>query len=259
MKKIVLLTLFLVFLLSTVVATTSAQERIVGVAEGDWFKYGDFTVSWSSNDPWNPTFPPMGREYLEEMNETEWMLVAVQNISHTIVFFHTVKHFKDGSEVTEEGYVNIDSGLGNMPFTAISANLDENDTIYTSNPFSIWKINKKAVRTYPDGVRETNHLNMTQKTEIIRYVDNSTINGTSFIFINYYWDSSTGILVERSYEVIEQVGEYLITLSMSYRITESSVWTVPEFPAWTPIIFTVVVLTISIALYKRRLLKKPIH
>jgi len=260
MKKIILLTLFLVFLLSTVIVLGSAQERIVGVAEGDWFKYGDFNVSWSSNDPWNPTFPPAGREYLKEMNETEWMSVSVQNISWgKSVFLETVKHFKDGTERTENGSVNIETGTGIMNYRIISANLNVNDTIYTSSPFSTWKIDETIVRTYPDGERETNHLNMTQKTEIIRYMDNSTINGTSSIFINYYWDRSTGILVERSYEEIEQAEEYLINFSMSYKITESSVWTVPEFPTWTSMLLILTVLTVSIAIYKRKLLKTPIH
>jgi len=258
MKKIILLTLFLVFLLSTVIVLGSAQERIVGVAKGDWFKYGDFNVSWSSNDPLNPTFPPAGREDLAEMNETEWKLVSVQAVAPWYISFQTVKHFKDGTEKTEDGSLYINTGFGNMVFMAISANLEVNDSIYTSI-FSNWKINETVTRTYPDGVRETNHLNMTQKTKIIRYMDNSTINGTSFSFINYYWDRSTGILVECSHEEIEQVGEYLITFSMSYKITESSVWTVPEFPTWTSMLLILTVLTVSIAIYKRKLLKRPIH
>ena len=260
MKKIILLTLFLVFLLSTVVLTSSAQDRIVGVSVGDWFKYGDFTVSWCSNDPWYLTFPPAIREYLKEMNETEWMLMSVQNISwDKWVFLEIVKHFKDGTERTENGSINIETGTGIMNGRIVSANLNVNDTIYTGSPFSTWKIDETIVRTYPDGERETNHLNMTRKMEIIRHMDDSMINGTLCEFINYYWDRSTGILVEHSYEEVEQVGEYLTTLSMSYRITESNVWTVPEFPTWTSMLLIFIVLTVAITIYKRRLLKTPIH
>ena len=267
MKKIVLLMLVLFFLLSAVVVTSSAQERIVGVAVGDWFKYGEFSVSWCSNDP-NATFPPPGGEQLEEMNETEWMLVSIQNISFQnifpppplpYIFLQIVKHFKDGTEKTENGSVNIETGAGIMVYKVISANLDVNDTIYTGPPFSTQKIKEMVVRTYPDGERQTNHLNMTQKWNITRYMDSWTINGTGEAFVNYYWDRSTGILVEHSYEVIEQVGEYLTILSTSYRITESNVWTVPEFPTWTSTLLVLTAITAVIVIYKRRLLKTPIH
>jgi len=256
--KFVLLTLVSVFLLSEVIVTSSAQERTVGVSVGDWFKYGDINVSWSSNDP-NATFPPPGRPWLEEINETEWMLMSVQNILYTWISFQTIKHFKDGTEKTENGSINIDTGTGDMIYRAISANLNVNDTLYTSGLGSTMKINETVARTYPDGERETNHLNMTREWNITRYIDSWTINGTAYEFINYYWDRSTGILVEHSYEEIEEVGEYLTTLSMSYRITESNVWTVPEFPTWTSMLLILIVLTVAIAIYKRRLLKTPIH
>ena len=248
-KKIVLLTLVPVFLLSAMVVTSSAQERIAGVNLDDWFRYGDIIVNWSSDDP-NATFPPSGNEWLEEMNETEWMLMSVQNVSHTTISLQTVKHFKDGTEKTENGSLNIDTGIGNMPApwihlsAVISANLSVNDSIYTSYPFSTWKINETVVRTYPDGARETNHLNMTWEHSWI-------VNETIYNFINYYWDRSTGILVVHSFEEIDQVGEYLTTWSMSYRITESNVWTVPEFPTWTSMLLILIILTVAVAIYKR--------
>ena len=240
------------------VVTLSAQERIVGVTVGDWFRYGDITVSWSSNDP-SATFPPPGRPWLEEENETEWTLMSVQNISHTTIFFQTIKHFKNGTEKNELGFIDIVTGFGNISayvhYVAISANLTVNDTVYTGPHFSSWKIDETIVRTYLDGERETNHLNMTRKWNITRYIDSLTVNGTGQAFINYYWDRSTGILVEHSYEEIEEVGEYLTTLSMSYRITESNVWVVPEFPTSALILLIFVVLIFATAIYKLKLLK----
>jgi len=260
-KKIVLFTLLSVFLLFLTVLISSAQERIVGVAEGDWFKYGDFDVDWSSTDP-NATFPPLGGEWVVEINETEWMLMSVQNIfSSRAIFFQTLKHFKDGTERTEGGYLDIDTGLGNLssilstPCMVISASLDVNDTVYTHHPFSAWKINETIIRAYPDSVRETNHLNMTSEHSWI-------VNETLYDFRNYYWDRSTGILVEYSFEEIKQTEEYQTTWSISYRITESNVWTVPEFPTWKSILLILIVIllilivfTVTIIIYKRRLLK----
>ena len=254
-KRIVFSTLLSVFLLSLMVLMSLAQERVVGVAEGDWFKYGDFDVDWSSTDP-NATFPPPGREWFVEINETEWMLISVQNIlSSRTIFFQTAKHFEDETERTEGGYLDIDTGAGNMSLKVISANLDVNDTVYTSTPFSTWKIKETIVRTYLDGERETNYLNKTQKWNITRYMDSWTTNGTGYAFINYYWDRSTGVLVEYSYKEIEQVGEYLTTLSMSYRISESNVWTVPEFPLWTSILLILIVFTVIMVIHRRILFK----
>ena len=250
MKKIVLSALVSVFLLSAMVVTSSAQERTIGVTVGDWFKYGEFNVSWSSNIP-NATFPAAA----EEMNETEWMLVSVQNISWgKWVFLEIVKHFKDGTEKTENGSVDIETGAGIMNGRIISANLNANDTIYTGSPFSTSKIDETIVRTYPDGERETNHANTTWELNGTLYINSQTINGTEKGVTNCYWDRSTGILVENSYEEVEQYegGEYLTTLSATYRITESNVWTVPEFPTWTSMLLILIVLTVAIATYKRR-------
>jgi len=209
-KKIILLTLVLVFLLSAMVVTSSAQPRIVGVSEGDWFKYGEITVSWSSNDP-NATVP----DHLNESNETEWLYGVVADVYGTNITIQTVAHYRNGTEKTESGYVDIDTGDGNMTIWAISANLEANDTVYTSVDYSTWRINETIVRTYPDGVRDTNHLNMTvEQSETDYYYYNS---------MRFYWDKPTGIIVEVYYDWINQTGDYLTTWSMLFRITESNI------------------------------------
>jgi len=248
-KKIVLLTLVSVFSLSAMVVTSSAQPRIVGVNVGDWFKYGDITINWSSNDP-NATFPPPGYEGWEELNETEWMSYSVEDISGTNITFQSTEHFKNGTERTESGYIDIDAGGGNMTYMAISANLDVNDTVYTSVDYT-WKINETVVRTYPNSVRDTNHLNMT-----MTWIFNET---QLFTGVNFYWDKSTGIFVECSIEARNQTGDYLTTWSSLMGITDSNKWVVPEFPTWMSILILFVVITFATAIYKRRLLRTRIH
>lgn len=248
-KKIILLTLVSVFLLSATIVTSSAQTRIVGVSEGNWFKYGEITVNWSSNDP-NATFPPPGYEGWEELNETEWMLMTVADVYGTNITIQTVQRFKNGTEKTESGDIDI-TGDGNMTIWAISANLDAGDTVYASEAYSEWRINETIVRTYPDSVRDTNHLNMTvEQSETDYYYYNS---------MSFYWDKPTGIIVEIYYDWINQTGEYLTTWSMLFRITESNVWVVPEFPTWTSILLVFIVITTAIGLYKRRILKALIQ
>lgn len=249
MKKTILLA-FSVFLLSLMTVTSAAQSRTVGVTVGDWFKYSDIRVNWSSNDP-NATLP-LVREWLKEMNETKWFLLSVKNVSGAIISFQTVKHFKDGSEKTENGNVSVYAGTGHMPAimigisVTISANLNENDTIYASPHFSDWKINETVTKTYAGGGRETNHLNMTWEST---WTINSTLYETIYYFEDFYWDRRTGILVEYSFEEIMRVGEYLTTLSMSYRIVESNVWIVSEFPMWTLTLFVFIVISVAIVIF----------
>jgi len=189
------------------------------------------------------------------MNKTEWMSISVEDVSGTNITFQYTTHFKNGTEGTEGGYVDIDTGKGNMTFMAISANLNANDTLYTSGDYSTWKINETIVRTYPDSVRDTNLFNM-----IWEY--SWTHNETQYYYYfteNWFWDKSTGILVEDYFAEINQTGEYITTWSALASITESSVWIAPEFPTWTSILILFVILTFTVAIYKRRLLKTLAH
>lgn len=254
--KIVLLTLVSVFLLSgTVVTSVAAQPRIVGVNVDDWFKYADITLNWSSNDP-NATFPPSDYEWLAEMNETEWELLSIVDVSATNITSQITMHYKNGTEETSGGYVDVDTGGGeNATFMVISADLNANDTIYTSPEWSDYKINETIFRTYPDSGRETNHINITGEYSY-------TMNETQHYYyyaMNFYWDRPTGILLEESFEHINQTGELLTTWSFLLRITESNIWVIPEFPTWTSTLLILIVLTVAIVFYKRRLPKTSIH
>ena len=254
-KKIVLLVLVSVCLLSAVVLTSSAQERIVGVAEGDWFKYGDIDVSWNSDDPY-VAFPPHGWELLAEMNETEWMLWSVQNVSSTAVFLKTVKHYSDGTENTASGYISVNFGSGIMVSKVISANLSAGDSVYSGRHYSDSKISQTINRTYPDSARETNYRNRTRHLDVVR-MNGETMNGTRDEIVHWYWDRATGVLVEYSSETVMHIGNYTSTWSTSYRLIESNLWTVQEQSTWvtTIIILTILALitvTVSMLVYKRK-------
>ena len=254
-QKIVLLNFVLVFLLSAMVVTAAAaQQRTVGVAEGNWFNY-EVDVSWNSTDP-DAIFPPLDYEDWESANATEWVKITVIGVSGTNVSVQYLSHFKNGTEEVGDGYMDVDTGdEANATLTVISANLGVNDNIYTSGNYSTWAINETIARTYPDGVRNTNHINMT-------YGNSWTENETQYhhyYSMNFYWDKETGILVEDSFEFSNQTEEYLTTWSVASIITDSSVWIVPEFPSWSSILVISVILTVTIIGIKRRLAKKTIH
>jgi len=244
-KKILLLTLVSLFLLSAMVVTSvTAQVRTVGVSEGDWFKYEDISVSWSSNDP-NMTIP----DHIKEFNDTEWMLFSVTDVSGTNITFQMVAYYKDGSNETEVAYLDIDTGLSDYAsFMAISANLNANDPIYSSGYYSAWKINETIVMTYPDEVRNTNHVNITAE-------DSGWQNETEFYHCTsliLYWDRSSGIIVEASEEQINQKGDYQTSYSYSLRITESNVWIIPEFPSFLVLPLFMMATLLAVTVYKRK-------
>ena len=237
-RKIILLTLVSVFSLSAIIVTSRAQTRTVGVSEGDWFKYGDISFDWSSNDP-NATISD------PEWNETEWMMISIVNVSGTNIAGQKTAHYKNGTEETSGGYVDIDTGDGeNATTMIISADLGVNDILYTSGEFSTWKINETVVRTYPGGVRDTNHLNMTFELSYMEFYQ--------YMSMNYYWDKSTGMIVEMCVEEIHQTGDYVTNASLGFRITESNLWTVPEFPSFIILPLFMITTLLAIVVYRRK-------
>lgn len=254
-KKIVLLTLVLAFLLSAMVVTSSAQLRTVGVTVGDWIKFGDVNVSWSSNDP-NATKVPYGMD-LERFNETEWGKGQIMQVSGTNVTLQYTERFKNGTEETSSVWIDVDTGDGNATFMLIAANLNENDAVYTSGDYSNYLLNETMTRVYPGSTREINHINMTYGP--YNYTIPPDTEVYFFYSMNFYWDKATGILVEDSFEMTNQTGEYLTVWSIDFRISESNVWVIPEFPSLTSIVLILVVLTTAIVIYTQNNKQRKRH
>jgi len=244
---------FFVVSLVVVASVTATPARTVGVNTGDWIKFADIDITWSSNDP-NASKVWYGMD-LEMFNQTEWMRTEITQVSGTNVTMQSIQHFKNGSDDTSSGWIDVDTGdTVNATTMIISADLNENDAIYTSVDYSDWLINETITRTYPDGARETNHINMTYA---VNYTIPPDIEGYYFYSMNFYWDRATGILVEDSFEVINQTGEYLTAWSMVSKITESNVWVIPEFSTWLAWLAAIGTATIAVILGKRKLLRLP--
>lgn len=249
--KLILSTFISAFLLSAMVVTgTVAQERTVGVAEGDWFTY-ELDAIWNSTDPDTP-FPPLDYGDWEIMNGTEWVKMTITGVSGTNISFQYLTHYKNGTEEIGYGYIDVDTGEeADGALTVISANLGVNDSIYASGDYSTWAINETVTRTYPDGVRETNHINMTYE---FSWTTNE-LHYRLYQSINLYWDKETGILAEDSFEITNQTGPYLTTWAVTSRITDSSAGVIPEFPAGSSMLAIAVIVTVIAISIERRLIK----
>ncbi|MGB8780954.1 MAG: hypothetical protein WCD81_09955 [Candidatus Bathyarchaeia archaeon] len=242
--RIVLLSLISAFLLLAFVVEASAQTRTVGVSVGNTFTYSAI-AGWSSNDP-NAT-PPSG---LVELNKTQWLEVAVTAISGTNITGQLTSHYKNGTEITSGGWVDVDTG-GSVNLTTwfISANLVRGDLMYTLSPYNTTTINETVTRTYANGVRDTNHVNLTS-------VSTSSLGNLS-LATNLYWDKSTGVVVEFSTGESNQTGTHTTTWSEGLQISDSNVWTVPEFPIWTTPLIMLSAVAVIIA--RKRQPRRPLR
>ena len=75
------------------------------------------------------------------------------------------------------------------------------------------------------------------------------------------WDNNYTVLIDGSppLTLSETSNDTHTFLYFTYLHSEHEVAIVPEFPTWTPMLLLLMVLTVAIAIYKRRLLKTPIH
>lgn len=248
-KKTVFGTSVLVFMLfSMAVISVVAQPREPGVDAGDWFMYGDITGSWSSDDP-NAIIPDYAT------NETEWADLTITSVVDTNVTSQMEVRYKNGTSEFIDGWIDVDTGDNDkLGLWLIARNLDAGSPLYTSGSYSTWIINETITRSYPplDGDRSTNHLNLTMEYSLLPllYVYYSE---------NRYWDRSSGIQVEWSQESIIEVEGNQTSWSFSVRITDTTVWVIPEFPTWASILLILIILTVTTAIYKRRLRKTPPH
>jgi len=235
-REIILLTLISVFSFSAMIVTSPAQTRAVGVSEGDWFEY-NVGFNWTSTDP-SATIPI-------SLNETERTMIVIVGVSGKTVSGQLTTYYKNGTEETVGGYLDIETGEGEkMTMFVVSADLGEHDAVYTSDEWSSAKINETIVRTYPDSVRDTNHLNITAAF--------SSEESYQSMYLNYYWDRSTGILVELSEVLVTAAYDYVTISSLLSRITSSNIWIVPEFPSFLILPIFMIATLLAVIVYKRK-------
>jgi parallel beta-helix repeat protein len=81
-------------------------------------------------------------------------------------------------------------------------------------------------------------------------IPTALMNDTYKVFVNG---------TEVSYTLLPCSNSTHSYLYFTYNHSEQEVLIIPEFPTWTSMLLIIIVLTVAIAIYKRRLLKTPIH
>jgi len=228
-------------LMFALVMAASAQTRTVGVYIGDKFRYS-ITATWSSDDP-NATAP----DWIGDYKNTEWLEVSVTAISGTNITGKFAQRFRNETENTVDGWVDVDAGNGTLRNFFISANLAAGDTLYNSPSYSTWLINGTVPRTYLGSVRDTNYINITKP------------EGINLWNYSLYWDKLTGVLVDQFVGNTMQTGSYVYLWSIEFRIISSAPTPTPPISGaaypieWiVAIVAAIVIVIVVVVLILRR-------
>jgi hypothetical protein len=242
-KMASLLILLCVIMTSTLLINVKAT--VSGVSQGNVFEY-NMIAHWNSPTEATPA------EILE-VNQTKTITITVTEVSSSNVSTKITTSYLNGTKATADGFCNIDTGeCVGLPF--IGANLNKNDLVDPSAP-EPWSVNETVTRTYQNDTRETNYLKIEDNGS---YEDVGEVTRT----YEYYFDRSTGVLVEYTMEV--SYGD--TTSSTESKLLSSNVWTVdgavqledsnPSSPNTLYIAATAVIIVIiaaaALVVWKRR-------
>jgi hypothetical protein len=214
------------------VRVMAQQLRTVGVYVGDWAEY---SVVYEGNyTGLNMAKMPVS------------IKLTVVGISGTNITCKTWGAFKNGSQETGAGSVDVESGIGNLTLFIIAADLNKGDSIYNGSVYSGFTINETITRNYLGSNVEVNHLNVTQHDTTSGISVNSSAN--------YFWYRDSGLLAE------EVTNETIMNTTSGVEswlydhITVTAA--VPEFPVSLILPLFVVLSTLVVVSAKKRLVKK---
>ncbi len=87
---------------------------------------------------------------------------------------------------------------------------------------------------YAGGSRITNHFST-----------NTTQSG-AMTNLDFYYDQTTGMMVQWRQETIQTTGNVQTNSTQMMKLTSSSVWVIPEFPASTIVPFFIIASSVSL-------------
>jgi hypothetical protein len=249
--------LIAVVLISSIFGNVLAQNHMPGVAVGNTFKY---TYTFDSNIPQSISgFPELFQTLIDQAKSMDSAQITITQVSGTTVTMQMIMQFKNGTQQSSTGTTDVSTGQGNLTMFLIAANLNPNDQIYQGNNNE--KINETITRTYSSGARQVNHENITlnynvTQDELAVYGITSPIQQTNSQ--DTYWDKQTGSLVEMSYRMVTRSTLVNADISISVKLVESNVFTVPEYPEILLLLIALVVPTIVVIKFKNKLPKNTL-
>jgi hypothetical protein len=252
-KKIVLLTLFSVFLLSAMTVPALALPLDVGVQVGDWFKYEAKVTQWESEMEF---LPPdyIGPLSLAE-NETNFILYTVTDITPgdggDNVTFSITYDWKNGSVTYGTSVQNVSTA--NTFIFMIGANMTEGEMV--SDEWDFLGTGFIYPARYINETIDFENPNATRETNVLEY--SIDIFGSPYDYL-FYWDKVTGMRLyyENHGDVVAFGDQDAYVYTVKWELVDSSVENliIPDLTG--PImLLTLIAITIPIVLHKRKTLK----
>lgn len=224
----------MVILLGMARVENTLAQREVGVKSGDW---ADYVVTYEGNST-----DEIGGFFV---NMTA-MTVTVIDVVGTNVTLEGYTYYENGSDTTEIGWIDVETGETGGNFTGpgvlIAANLNQGDRVYTTSqdPFGEGTINETVTRNYLGSPALVN-----------RFVRNITIPPNPFFNLTFnmdwYWFRATGIPAEMTYYYMQELPGTMTWFDI--RIVVITV--VPEFPPALVMPIFMVATLVAALVYRR--------
>lgn len=219
MKKTYLSILIIIFSSLIVTQTNFVKALSPGVSPGNEFIYDIKFFHESTNK--SAIIP----NSILDINKTDYFKVTITQVEQNEVSIQTTWRFINGTEIEGSGTKNLENGATSGDFWAIiGSNLNAGDRLHPMGFDRIF-INDTLTKNYElGGNRETNLIDLSYT-----FYDEEDPSLFYTEFSETYFDKQTGMLVELIEKAI--FPEPLTTESLTWKLVDTNVWVVPEFPS----------------------------
>ena len=194
----------------------------------------------------------MFEDLFEQAKSIEWAQIAIKDISGPEVTAQTLLHFKNETEQSTTTTTNVETGIGDLGLFVVRSNLNQNDLLYVGDDSAV--INETTIKTYSTSSRQVNHQSITSEYNISDD-EAADLNMTGFQQTNsqdIFWDRQLGVLVEMSFNMKTRSQTVNADMSLSVKLVETNVFSIPEFPTWTLVFIAFTMTALVAILYKKK-------
>lgn len=253
MKKLAMLTtsITIIFVSVLVLGAAAGQTYTPGVVAGNVFKY-QFNFDATVNGDNQFELPSLFDSLVEQAKSIDWVEVTITDVSGSTVNAQMVTQFKNGTQETTEGSVDVATGEGDLGMFLIASNLGPNSPLHmNSNEI----INGTTTRTYSSESRNVNYEKITMEYDVSQEELSDFNISVPLNQVNTqesYWDKQTGALVEMSYHMSTTSSLVNADITLNVNLLESNVYTIPEFPALILILVLLFVPTFAVLRFRKQ-------
>ena len=170
---------------------------------------------------------------MEQAKAIESIQITITDVSGSSVTSQMVAQFKNGTQQTSTGIIDVATGIGNMTTFLIASNLSPNDQIYIGND------DQKINETITSGSKQLNHqsiimeYNVTQE-ELASFNIPGPLHQTNSQ--DTYWNKQTGALTQMTYKMATRSEQVNADISVNVELDDPTSSQPTSTPTTTPTI-----------------------